>query len=89
MAATEVKRISINADYIRSGIPGGIGLDFQKKLRYLHEFRGDDGVFYAVSTTKPVYTQRVRLSGRPSGYFKDYVNDGIFIRLVRCTMKPV
>lgn len=63
MAQAKVIRISVEAKLLGSWISGGISLSPGKKLKYLHEFKGADGAFYRVETSKALHTERVKLSG--------------------------
>lgn len=67
MAQAKATRVSIEAELLSSQIFGGISLSPGKKLRYLYNFRGSDGAYYRVESSKALHTERVKLSGEISG----------------------
>ena len=88
MAQAKAKRISVEAELLRTGISGGISLSPGHKLRFVHEFRGTDGAFYRAETSKAIHTEHVRLSDEVCSAVK--AADGrITYRLVKPVIKEV
>ena len=81
-------RISVEAELLRTWISGGISLSPGKKLRFVHEFKGSDGVFYSAETSKALHTERVKLSGEVSSIVKG-ADGRITYRLVKPVIKEV